>query len=281
MRLRVGDHDRSSAGLVYVYAVLSRRSGGISLGINLSPNNACNWRCVYCQVPGLVLEKPPPIDLALLERELFGLLEGIVRGDWIARAAPGEARRLADVAFSGNGEPTASPQFADAVELAGRALAEFGLAGEVPIVLITNGSLLARPDVQRGLERLAELGGRVWFKLDSATEAGQRRLGSSALGPARTLKHLELAARRAPTWIQTMALDWNGPTLSGGEEQAYLDLLGEAVRRGLGVRGVLLYGLARPSHQPEAPELRPLPPQELERLAGRIRELGLECSVFP
>lgn len=279
MRLRVDDHDRSSAGLTYVYPVVSRRAGGVSVGINLNSNNACNWRCVYCQVPGLVLGQAPAIDLDLLERELAGFLGGVVRGDWLERSAPEGARRLSDVAFSGNGEPTSSPQLLEAIECAGRVLDGLGL--DLPLVLITNGSLMARPEVQRALRRLAELSGRVWFKLDSATDAGQARINSSSAGAQRALKNLETAARLAPTWIQTMAMDWNGPTLAGAEEEAYLELLAGLVRRGVGVRGVLLYGLARPSHQPEAPELRALPAAELERLARRIEALGLAVSIAP
>jgi wyosine [tRNA(Phe)-imidazoG37] synthetase (radical SAM superfamily) len=277
VRLSVDDHDRSSAGLTYVYPVVSRRAGGVSVGINLNPNNACNWRCVYCQVPGLVLGQAPAVDLELLERELGGFLGQVVRGDWLERSAPPGARRLADVAFSGNGEPTGSPQLLEAFECAGRVLDGLGL--DLPLVLITNGSLMARPEVQRALRRLAELSGRVWFKLDSATDEGQARINSSAAGAARALKNLETAARLAPTWIQTLAMDWDGPTLAGAEEEAYLELLAGLVRRGVDVRGVLLYGLARPSHQPEAAELRALPAAELERLARRIEALGLPVSV--
>ncbi|MCG8997432.1 radical SAM protein, partial [Laribacter hongkongensis] len=53
------DHSRNSAGFQYVYPVLSRRAGGVSVGINLNPNQACNWRCIYCQVPGLVRSQAP------------------------------------------------------------------------------------------------------------------------------------------------------------------------------------------------------------------------------
>ncbi len=49
--LSASDHDRDATGMQYVYAVVSRRAGGVSVGINLNPNNACNWACVYCQVP--------------------------------------------------------------------------------------------------------------------------------------------------------------------------------------------------------------------------------------
>jgi len=279
VRLRVDDHDRDSAGLTHVYPVVSRRAGGVSVGINLNTNNACNWRCVYCQVPGLVFGKAPPVDLDLLERELRGFLERVVHGDWMERHVPEGARRLNDVAFSGNGEPTSSPHFEGAVERAERVLTDLGLAGRIQVVLITNGSLMGRPGVQRAVQRLARLNGRVWFKLDSATAAGQERLNANRAGVERALAGLETAAGLCPTWIQTMALDWGGPTLSGAEEEAYLELLSGLVRRGVGVRGVLLYGLARRSHQPEAPELRALPAAELERLAGRIRALGLEVAV--
>src|SRR4029450_261208 len=111
MRLSTGEHERDVAGLRYVYPVVSRRAGGVSVGVNLNPNNACNWRCVYCQVPGLVAGKGPPIELDVLERELETLLDAIVRGDYPERHVPADARRLSDVAFSGNGEPTSSPDF--------------------------------------------------------------------------------------------------------------------------------------------------------------------------
>ena len=49
--------------MTYVYPVVSRRAGGVSIGINLNPNNACNWRCVYCQVPDLKRGAAPAIEL--------------------------------------------------------------------------------------------------------------------------------------------------------------------------------------------------------------------------
>ena len=61
--LTIEDHRRDSAGMRYVYPVVSRRAGGVSVGINLNVNNACNWACVYCQVDNLTRGGPPPIDL--------------------------------------------------------------------------------------------------------------------------------------------------------------------------------------------------------------------------
>lgn len=279
MRLTTHTHDRDSAGLLYVYPVVSRRAGGVSVGVNLNPNNACNWRCVYCQVPGLVFGSGPEIDLARLESELEGLLREVLAPGWMESNAPAGARRLNDVALSGNGESTSSPQFAEAIETIGRVLERLALAGRIKVVLITNGSLIHKPEVQRGLARLAKLNGEVWFKLDSATDAGQARMNDNRAGVERSRTNLELAARACPTWIQTLVLARNGSEPSAEEQRAYLEFVDDLVRRGVPVRGVLLYGLARTSHQPEAQELSALPAAWLESFAERIRAHGLETRV--
>jgi len=83
--LTIADHRRDIAGLTYVYPVVSRRAGGVSVGINLNVNNACNWACVYCQVEGLTRGGPPPVDVALLSEELDGFLARVADGDFFAR----------------------------------------------------------------------------------------------------------------------------------------------------------------------------------------------------
>ena len=47
------------------------------------------------------------------------------------------------------------------------------------------------------------------------------------------------------------------------------------------LRGVLLYGVARPSMQPEAPRISTLTVDELEAIAGRARKKGLTVRVSP
>ena len=73
-RLSVVDHDREAAGLTYVYPVVSRRARGVSIGVNLNVNNACNWQCIYCQVPDLRRGGPPAVDLDRLREELTSFL---------------------------------------------------------------------------------------------------------------------------------------------------------------------------------------------------------------
>jgi wyosine [tRNA(Phe)-imidazoG37] synthetase (radical SAM superfamily) len=280
MRLTPKVHDRDAAGLTYVYPVVSRRAGGVSVGINLNPNNACNWRCIYCQVPGLVHGKGPPIDLELLERELTAMLSALLEGDYMEKHVPEGSRRLNDVAFSGNGEPTSSPAFAEAIALATRVLASFEGTEDVKLVLITNGSLVHRADVQEGLRRLAaHPGGRAWFKVDSGTDAGQAALNQDPTGVERTERNLATCARIVPTWIQTMVLARDGAAPDETERRAYLDLLRRALDAGVRLEGVLLYGLARRSYQPEAPTLSPLPKAWMEAFAEEIRALGLPVQL--
>lgn len=274
--LTTTDHDRASAALTYVYPVVSRRSGGVSVGINLNTNNACNWRCIYCQVPNLQRGSAPPADLDLLARELRGFLHELLEGDFMARRVPPEARRLNDIALSGNGEPTSATNFEQIIELLGRVMEAFNLVGKIKLVLITNGSLMHRPGVQAGLERMAELGGEVWFKLDRATLDGIQEINDSVQPPERVSEHLALAASRCPTWLQTCLFDLDEKAPDDTERNAYLGFVDAAIRKGIALQGIMLYGLARPSLQPEAARLTPINRAWAEAFIGELEKLGLE-----
>lgn len=278
--LTATDHRRDSAGLTYVYPVFSRRSGGLSIGINLNPNNACNWRCVYCQVPNLQRGSAPATDLPMLERELRSFLNEVLQGDFYLRfEVPPEHRVIRDIAISGNGEPTSSPQFAQVVDVIAAAVRDYGLSGQIKQVLISNGSLVRRDNVQAGLRRWGEQGGEVWFKLDSATETGIGRINHVHYAPDSALRNLESVAALCPVWLQTCLFALDGLPPTEDECQAYVDFLMRVAERGISLRGVLLYVLARPSMQVEAPRLSALPGVWLEDFAGRIRRLGVEVRV--
>ena len=277
--LTTTDHARDAVGMNYVYPVISRRAGGVSVGINLNPNNACNWRCVYCQVPNLVRGTAPVIDLALLEHELTDFLQQLLHGDFMTTRVPEGARRLNDIAISGNGEPTSAREFADIVALIGQVMARFDLVGKIKLVLISNGSLLDKAYVQAGVRRMADLNGEVWFKLDSATRDGLQRINHSEISPARQFEYFKIAASLCPTWLQTCVFAFDGAAPSAVEQQAYLAMLAQVQAEQLPLQGVLLYGLARPSMQPEAAQLSALPAIWLETFAEQIRALGITVKV--
>lgn len=273
------NHARDSAGMTYIYPVVSRRAGGVSVGVNLNPNNACNWACVYCQVPDLVRGTAPPIDLAQLESELRTMLNDIVRGDFMQTQVSEDMRRLNDIALSGNGEPTSAREFAAVIALIGTLLVEFELLGKIKLVLITNGSLMNRVAVQAGLRAMAGLNGEVWFKLDSATAVGMRGINQTRTAPEKAFARLRIAAALCPTWLQTCVFALDGLAPSTLEQAAYLELAHRICIEQIPVQGVLLYGLARPSMQPQAPRLSALPAAWLEDFAERIRAAGLAVKV--
>ena len=281
MSLTPRNHDRDSAGMTYVYPVVSRRAGGVSVGINLNPNNACNWACVYCQVPDLTRGAAPEISLAQLETELRAMLAAILYGDFMQTRVPETARRLNDIALSGNGEPTSASTFPQVIELIGQVMTDFDLVGKIKLVLITNGSLVDRPRVQDGLKKMAALNGEVWFKFDRATASGMRSVNQTRISPDRQLERLAVAAHLCPTWLQTCMFALDGAPPSDAEQAAYLSAIERTRMQQIPLQGVLLYGLARPSMQLQAGRLSALPATWLEAFAEKIRAAGLPVKVSP
>lgn len=277
--LSVADHDRHSAGLQYVYPVVSRRSAGVSVGINLNTNNACNWRCIYCQVPDLHLGTAPTVDLALLEKELRNFLHDLLHGEFMKQRVPEDSRRINDIALSGNGEPTSAKEFVQVIELIGKLKHELALPQHIKLILITNGSLIHRPNVQEGLRKMEELGGEVWFKLDRASNHGMQAINhtNSTIGKVR--ESLVTAIGLCPTWLQTCWFATDGEAPAKQDEEEMLGFITGLIKDNIQPKGMLLYTLARPSLQPEAPRLSALSSKQMEDFASRLRKLGLTVNV--
>ncbi len=277
--LSTSNHDRDIAGLRYVYPVISRRAGGLSIGINFNPNNACNWRCIYCQVPNLQRGTAPAMDFALLEQELRFFLEQVQNGDFFARfdVAP-EQRVIRDIAISGNGEPTSLQDFSKAVNLIGEIATETGVFPDAKFVLISNGSLLYQASVQAGLSELARYNGELWFKLDSATEMGRKLVNNTGQSQQKLLDHLKIATQLCATKLQTCMLHYHN-TWSADEKRAYLTLLKELLVADTKPKQIMLYSIARESFQPEAGELIKVDGEEMEAFAADIKALGYDVSV--
>jgi wyosine [tRNA(Phe)-imidazoG37] synthetase (radical SAM superfamily) len=275
----VVDHDRSFAGMKYVYPVVSRRAGGVSIGINLNPNNACNWRCVYCQVPDLTRGAAPVVDWAQFESELTQMLDAICHGSYLAEHAPPEARTLKDFALSGNGEPTSCPDFERVIQTIGEARVRYGLADDVKLVLISNGSLVSKPEVQRGLRLLANLGGEVWFKLDRGSDVAVRATNGTRVSLSRHLRRLRITAELCRTWVQTCWYSRAGEDPLPADVNDYVACLERALRTGIQLAGVQLYTLARKPLLPEGFDLGALSGVWMSNLAARVAQLGIRVVV--
>ena len=274
--LSIHDHSRELSGLKYIYSVVSRRAGGLSVGINLNVNNACNWQCIYCEIPNLTRGSPPPIELEVLEQELRFFLKEIIHGDYMEKNVSLEDRHLKDIAFSGNGEPTSAKEFPEVILIVKKVLNEFDLLHKIKIRLITNGSLMHQASVISSVEMLKEMNGEVWFKVDAATETSIKKINQVNLKPNQILDRLQSSAKICPTFIQTciFTIDGNGP--SDEDIDAYVKLVKEVQSD---IQGVHLYGLARPSLQPQAKSLGRINEAALEDIAKKLRNLNIATTV--
>lgn len=278
LTLTTADHNRDVIGMRYVYPVVSRRAGGVSIGINLNVNNACNWRCIYCSVPNLTRGTPPPIELDVLERELRSFLSDVLHGDFMQRHVDDANRQVKDIAFSGNGEPTSAKEFPQALLLIEKILQDFGLLGNIKVRLITNGSLMDKQPILESMRHLAKCNGEVWFKVDAGSKDGIARINDVSINPQSHIQRLKICAKVCPTFIQTCLFALDGAPPSEEEIAAYLALVIQVKDV---IHGVHLYGLARLSMQLEASRLSRLSAEWLEVMAQRIRELGVIVYVSP
>ena len=274
--LSIHDHSRELSGLKYIYSVISRRAGGLSIGINLNVNNACNWQCIYCEIPNLTRGSPPPIELDVLENELRLFLHAIIHGDYMQKNVAIEDRHLKDIAFSGNGEPTSAAEFPQVILIVKKILQEFDLLHKIKIRLITNGSLMHEASVLKSIKMLEKINGEVWFKVDAATEETIKTINQVNLKPNQILERLLNTANICPTFVQTCIFMINGKSPDDKDINAYVELINKAKKI---IKGVHLYGLARPSLQPRARDLGRISEQVLKNIAKKLIALNIPTTV--
>jgi len=274
--LSIHDHSRELSGLRYIYSVISRRAGGLSIGVNLNVNNACNWQCIYCEIPNLTRGTPPPIELDVLEQELRFFLNEIIHGDYMEKNVSLEDRHLKDIAFSGNGEPTSANEFPEVISIVKKILSEFNLLHKIKIRLITNGSLMHQTSVIKSVGMLKEMNGEVWFKVDAATEESIKTINQVNLKPSQILERLKNSANVCPTFVQTCIFTIDGKGPSKKDIDAYIELINEVKSN---IQGVHLYGLARPSLQPQAKNLGRIDEKVLQDIAKELRNLDITTTV--
>ena len=274
--LTITNHDRNIFQGKYIYPVVSRRAGGLSLGINLNTNNACNWQCIYCEVPNLVRGKPEPINLQELENELDYWLDQIINQSFLSQYTKSQTE-FKDIAFSGNGEPTASKQFKDVVGILIKKISEYRLDQKITIRLITNGSYMSNIVIQESLSLIRNINREIWFKIDSVNKADIRTVNQVNLSLVTIKKNLEAALNNSPTIIQTCFFKLNEKLPSSESLGEYINFLKPYENK---IKGIHLYSLARLSEQPSKNKLRRLTKSELEVIASKIKVLKIPVYIF-
>lgn len=275
------NHSRTWRKNRYIYPVISRRSQGLSIGVNLNPDKVCNFDCAYCSVDRTIPATIRDVDLSILERELGDLL-GLVKSGALFleppfNGTPTAFRRLNDVAFSGDGEPTSFPRFLEACQLASRLLDDHQLA-DTKLVVITNATLFQRPAVQEALAFLDQHRGEIWAKLDAGTEHWYQQIDRSKIPLATVLHNIRAAGQHRDLVIQSLFCRLHGQPPPAAELTAYVDRLAELVASGCRIRLVQLYTTARNTAESY---VSPFTETELEHLATAVRNLGLTAAVYP
>lgn len=275
------DHSRDWRENLYVYPVISRRSGGLSIGINLNPDTACNFDCIYCQVDRTGNPRVREVDVERVAFELNEMIE-LARGGRLYEDAgfadvPAELRAIRDIAFSGDGEPTTCPSFLECVQRVAAIKRDAGLA-DVKLVLITDACYLTRPRVAQGLAVLDANQGEIWAKLDAGTEEYYRLINRPNYPLAHVVENIIAAACVRPVVIQSLFMRVDGVGPCEEELAAFSDRLKEIQAAGGRIKGVQVYTVAR---RPADSRVTALPRDAVEHLAARVREAtGLPVEAY-
>jgi wyosine [tRNA(Phe)-imidazoG37] synthetase (radical SAM superfamily) len=263
-------HDRHWRDNRYCYAVVSRRSGGLSVGVNLNPDKACNFDCIYCQVDRTTPPTTRKVVLDILTAELDLLLRAAGDGSLFAEspydAIPSAQRVVRDIALSGDGEPTTYARFDEAVQRIADCKAAHGLTN-TKIVLITDAAYLTMPAVRHGLAIMDDHNGEIWAKLDAGTDAYYEIVNRPNVPLAQVLENIIDAARVRPVVIQSLWMRIHGDAPPDDEVRAFAERL-NAIRAADGaIRLVQVYTIARQTTEAYA---TPLSRAELDRVATII-----------
>ncbi|MFO7905170.1 MAG: radical SAM protein [Planctomycetota bacterium] len=274
-------HERYFEENRFVYPVLSRRSGGISIGINLNPDKVCNFNCAYCQVRRVSTKETRFVDTARMLQELERTIDLVTSGDLYSgdrfRDTPQSFRQLTNIAFSGDGEPTLHRNFPEIVEAVADVKRKRNLP-RIPLVLITNASTFHREKVQEGLDILDQNNGEIWAKLDAGTSRYYQRVNRAPVPFETVLSNISHAARQRPLVIQSLFMRIHGEGPPESERRAYCDRLKEIIAAGGQLKWIQIYTVARP---PAESYVSPMSDEEVDRLADFVREnTGLPVSGF-
>jgi len=277
----VQDHARHFSDFTFVYPVISRRSQGLSIGVNLNPDKICNFDCVYCEVDRLTPGTAVEIDLKQMQEELTAMIRIAKEGGLAKEAKFEEARRLTqevkDIAFSGDGEPTMVGNFNECVEAVVEVQQKEALDA-AKIVLITDAAGLDKENVKQGLKLMDAHNGEIWGKLDAGTDDYYKLVNRSHIKFERILSNLKETARERPIIIQSLFLKVHGEAMNDEELQAYCNRIINITEEGGQIKEVHLYTVARPTPEPYATKLEL---EDLEAISRKVRvATRLEVRTF-
>ena len=268
----VTNHREREKGCI-IYPVYSRRSAGLSIGINLYPDKKyCLFNCPYCEV--FPFNSNAIFDIQQMEEDLKVTV----------LSAQKQKIPIKDICFSGNGEPTLSPAFADSLKLAEEIRAE--MCPTANLVVISNGTGLLQPEIFSLLKEFAaretslqvanpQSSLNIWLKLDAGTPDWYQKMNRSAIPHEKLSEKIKEFVLSAPVTLQTMLCAIDGEPPPEKEKQEWEKLVNELAKNN--IRKIQLYGKARSA--PKDPLASELPAEYLEMRAASLRNLFAENGV--
>jgi wyosine [tRNA(Phe)-imidazoG37] synthetase (radical SAM superfamily) len=264
----------------FVYLVISPRAGGLSIGVNVNPIVKCNLNCLYCEIDRARPARVAYFDVKRMAAELhgtFGLAHsGRLRERPRYANLPDDLLQVRHVALSGDGEPTLSSHFVEALQ----AIAHLRVLGGFPffkIVLVTNSTALDWPRVQYGLKFLTRTD-EIWAKLDGGTQEYLNRLNGATIRLEKIMANILLVARQRPVVIQSLFPAIDGAHPPAHEIRQYAQRLKELKEAGAEISLVQIYSATRPMAGTGCSHL---PLKSLSQIAQTVRRVaGLRAEVF-
>lgn len=248
-----------------IYGPIHSRRLGMSLGINLMPNDGkiCSFDCLYCEA-GFNAQGPGKDGVptrAAVKKQLKHKLEEMKQA----------GQTLDVITFSGNGEPTLHPEFNKVVEDVLRLRTEYFPNAKVSV--LSNSTMAGKPAVA---DALLKVDNNI-LKLDSAVArtflAINRPVSPNCL-PVGVIA--DLKKFKGQCVVQTIMIrgEFDGKHFDNTTDEEIVALL--KAYREIQPREVMLYSIDRKT---PAENLEKVSKEEMERIAQRFRDAGIQVQV--
>ncbi len=154
---------QKTAGMKYIFGPVNSRRLGHSLGIDPFDAKTCNYNCIYCEIG--------PAPVVYCERKEYTPIDEIIREISFFSENDFQGKEIDVCTISGSGEPTLHIGLGSLIRYLKKTVNR-------PVVVLTNGSLLYRPDVRDDLSA-ADI---VIPSLDSARTDSFRKINRPTPG---------------------------------------------------------------------------------------------------
>jgi len=247
-----------------IFGPIHSRRLGVSLGINLLPADGkmCSFDCIYCEC-GFNRDFRPKQPMPTRD-EVRTALEAQLRKMQAEGPAP-------DVfTFAGNGEPTLHPDFPaiidDTLQLRDRYFPK------AKVSVLTNATQTLRPAVFDALRRVDN----NICKLDTIQPDYIRHVDrpNAAYDVEAIIDRLIAFGRDCIVQTMFMQGEYQGRSVSNVGDELVLPWL--SALQLIQPREVMIYTLDR---ETPAAGLQKATREQLDHIADRVRQLGLQCSV--